>query len=79
MWLLKLLNRLGIRRDKLICMRQENTYFWSANLGERTPGFCCECNAPIYFEKQNWVFKRKMCHVCMALENEVGEEFSQNV
>jgi len=52
------------RNATLICMRQENTYIWGPELGPMTPGRCCECQSPIYFERQNGFIKRKICHVC---------------
>lgn len=44
-------------------MRQSQTWQWPLHLGERTAGVCAECDEPIYFEKQNRVF-RKICNEC---------------
>jgi hypothetical protein len=63
MWWYRLLNRLGLRKDTILCMRQANTWQWPPHLGEKTAGNCDACNAPIYYEKQNAPF-RKICHVC---------------
>ena len=64
MWWFKLLNRLGFRKDPLICIRQVDAFLWPSNLGKQTPGLCCKCAAPIFFEDKNWFFKHKICHVC---------------
>lgn len=58
-----------LKRDKydkyvLICMRQVDTWRWTSNLGEKTSGECFKCKAPIFFEKQNTRFSKKICHVC---------------
>lgn len=66
MWLRRLLNRLRIRKDTMICMRQEDTWCWPSHLGRRTNGECERCHAPIYFEKQNEVF-RKICNRCNGM------------
>jgi len=63
MWYLRLLNRLGIRKDSMTCIRQDETWCWPDHLGEQTAGLCSKCNSPIYFEKQNWVFY-KVCTRC---------------
>jgi len=64
----RLLNYWGWRRDTLVCMRQNNTYCWGADLGRMTAGKCDTCGAAIYFEQQNSVFKRKICHTCAQVE-----------
>lgn len=61
---LRLLNKLGIRNDVLVCIRQDETWCWPDHLGERTSGQCVRCGAPIYYEKQNEVFQQKICHRC---------------
>jgi hypothetical protein len=63
MWWIRLLNRLGIRSDQMLCMRQEDTWRWSSHLGKQTEGKCSKCDAPIYFEKQNQPFN-KVCNRC---------------
>lgn len=63
MWFLRLLNRLGLRSDKMICMAQEDTWRWSDHLGKMTAGVCSECESPIYFEIQNKPFN-KVCNRC---------------
>ena len=63
MWFARLLNRLGLRDDEMVCIRQENTWRWGSHLGKRTAGECDKCGAPIYFEKQNKPF-RKVCNHC---------------
>ena len=60
---IRFLNRIGWRNDPIICIRVEETWRWSSHLGERTEGKCSECDEPIYFEKQNGVF-RKICSRC---------------
>lgn len=62
-WLLRLLNRLHLRSDAMICMHRDDTHTWGGHLGERTEGECCLCHGPIYFEKQNAPF-RKVCNRC---------------
>ena len=59
----RFMNCLGLRRDTLLCMRQEDTWQWPDHLGKRTEGLCKKCNALIYFEKQNWPFY-KICNRC---------------
>lgn len=49
---------------KLVCMRQEDTWRWGSNLGEKTPGVCTTCNAPIFFEVQNGWIENKICNRC---------------
>jgi hypothetical protein len=63
-WFYRLLNRLGLRDDALICMCQEDTFCWPDHLGERTAGKCSLCGRPIYYEKQNGYFGRKICNRC---------------
>lgn len=63
MWFRRLLNRLGLAHDVLLCMRQEHTFVWPPHLGEKTAGKCANCYAPIFYEKQNAPF-RKICNVC---------------
>lgn len=65
-WLLKLLNRAKLRRDVLVCMRQEDTYRWPDSLGRKTPGECSVCGYAVYFEEQNSVFV-KVCNRCAAV------------
>lgn len=55
------------QQKTLICMRQENTWVWGSNLGKKTPGVCDECGAPIFFEEQNKIYSKKMCHVCAGM------------
>ena len=62
-WLQRFLNRIGWRKDTLVCMRQDETWCWPAHLGQRIAGECEQCTAPIYYEKQNKPF-RKICHRC---------------
>ena len=74
----RFLNRLGIRKDRLTCVRQANTWCWPPHLGKQTPGFCSQCAAPIFFEDKNWFFKNKVCHICsdpvvVFLRNEKSE------
>ena len=57
------MNWLGLRKDTLLCMRQEDTWRWPDHLGEKTEGICERCKAPIYFEKQNKCFY-KICQKC---------------
>ena len=61
---IRFLNRLGLRKDTLTCIRQEFTYVWPSDLGKKTPGKCSNCESPIFFEKQNGVFKNKICDGC---------------
>jgi hypothetical protein len=65
LWL-GLLGRARYRKSQgtLICMRQADTWRWSKDLGEITPGVCERCGAPIFFEKQNGYIRHKICHVC---------------
>lgn len=63
MWWLRLLNRLKLRRDKLTCMRQSDTWRWSSHLGKKTAGVCSLCSEPVFFEKQNKPFV-KVCNRC---------------
>lgn len=63
-WIIRILNILGIRKDVLICIRQDNTYVWTNRLGEKTSGNCCKCNELIFFEKQNQFYHTKICHIC---------------
>ena len=67
LWWRRFLNRMGFRKDTLICMRQKDTWRWSDHLGEITSGHCMRCNAPIYFEKQNRFFEKKVCQRCEIL------------
>ena len=64
MWLMRILNFLGLRKDELLCMRQADTWRWPDNLGRRTAGYCYKCHAPIFFEKQNRCFRKKICNRC---------------
>lgn len=63
MFWLRWANWLGIRKDKMACMRQEDTWCWPDHLGERTEGECTQCGAKIFFEKQNASFT-KVCNRC---------------
>ena len=63
MWWIRLLNRLRLRSDEMLCMHQEDTWHWPSHLGKRTEGKCSKCGEPIYFEKQNKPF-RKVCNRC---------------
>lgn len=65
MWWVRLLNRLGLRRDTMVCMRQEETWRWPPWLGAKTAGKCDQCSADIFFEKQNEPF-RKICTHCVV-------------
>lgn len=56
-------------RATVFCMRQENTWRWSDHLGAKTEGKCSQCEAPVFFEKQNEPYV-KVCHVCM-IENAI--------
>lgn len=58
-----LYSRLFGRRYTLICMRQVDTWTWPPHLGKMTPGECEKCRAPVYYEAQNWPY-RKICHIC---------------
>lgn len=60
---IRLMNRLGLRKDVVVCMRKESTYVWGSDLGPRTEGKCVRCGETICFERQNGVFQ-KVCHVC---------------
>lgn len=60
----RLMNCLGWRKDTLVCMRQESTYFWGSHLGKKTAGVCSGCGEPIYFEIQNRSFYYKICNRC---------------
>jgi len=60
------MNRLGLRKDILFCMRQEDTWNWPSHLGEKTAGKCSRCEAAVYYEKHNEPFV-KVCHVCGGL------------
>lgn len=51
---------------RLICMRQADTWTWPAHLGAQTAGVCVDCEAPVFFEKQNAPY-RKVCTVCAGL------------
>lgn len=64
-WWVRLLNRLGLRRDTLVCIRREDTWRWTKNLGAKTEGECGVCGGPIYYERQNSPF-RKVCNRCVA-------------
>jgi len=48
----------------LICVREEDTWTWPEHLGEKTLGRCGQCNALIYYEKQNAHIKDKVCSRC---------------
>lgn len=64
MWILRILNRVGLRRDVLACMRQSDTWCWPRGLGKMTPGICDKCGHAVYFERQNRVFAFKICNRC---------------
>lgn len=66
MWFIRLLNRLGLRKDNIACIRQVDTWHWPNHLGKRTEGKCANCDAPIYYEQQNEPF-RKVCQHCCGL------------
>ena len=70
MWMswLRLMNWLGWRKDKIACMRQEETWRWPAHLGERTEGDCVTCGSKIFYEKQNAPFQ-KVCNHCAFQNN----------
>lgn len=40
------------------------TWRWSSHLGKQTAGTCDICKEPIFYETQNWVF-RKVCNRCV--------------
>ena len=67
MWLLRLLNRWGWRRDTMAVMHQEDTWRWPPYLGEKTEGKCDKCGEGVYFEIQNAPF-RKICNRCIQKE-----------
>jgi RNA polymerase-binding transcription factor DksA len=62
-WVRKLL---GIKEPErtLVCVSQSQTWQWPSHLGEKTPGHCSECGEPIFYEKQNEHFVRKICNRC---------------
>lgn len=62
--ILRLLNWLRLRNDVLTCMPAARTYVWGNDLGRPTLGKCFVCGTLIYYEKQNWVFRRKKCISC---------------
>jgi hypothetical protein len=62
-WFIRLLNRVGLRHDTLICMCQADTWCWTERLGKMTEGKCDKCGIPIYYEIQNKPF-RKICNRC---------------
>jgi hypothetical protein len=70
MWFYRLLNRLGLRQDTIVCMCQEDTWCWPPHLGVRTEGQCASCVLPIYYERQNKPF-RKICNRCMMKEAKI--------
>lgn len=63
MWFRRLLNRIGLRKDTMVCMCKEDTWCWPAHLGKRTEGKCERCGVLIYFERQNKPFY-KICNRC---------------
>jgi hypothetical protein len=68
-WWARLLNRVGWRKDTIVCMHQDDTWCWPEHLGAQTKGACSQCGGPIYFEKQNSVF-RKVCNRCVVQREE---------
>ena len=74
-WWQRLLNRLKIRKDILLCVRQEDTWCWPDHLGARTSGECFQCGAAIFFEKQNELF-RKVCNQCVLYHEDHPNETS---
>lgn len=54
------------KQKTLVCIRQELTWNWPANLGEKTAGNCAECGGAIFYEKQNEGY-RKICNHCSGL------------
>lgn len=67
MWLWRFWAWLRRKEINLICIRQADTWTWGFNLGPMTPGNCCKCGEPIYYEKQNGWIKNKICHVCAGM------------
>jgi len=63
MWLRRFLNRIGLRKDTMVCIYKDDAYCWPDHLGERMEGKCAECDGPLYFEKQNAPF-HKICSRC---------------
>ena len=68
MWFYRLLNRMGLRKDMMVCMCQEDTWQWPSHLGKKTVGECEKCHKPIYFEVQNKPFG-KICNRCAFPRN----------
>lgn len=60
---MRLLNRWSLRKDTMLCMRQDETWVWGDHLGKKTPGTCAQCAAPIFYEVQNAPF-HKICNHC---------------
>jgi hypothetical protein len=56
---------MNAEKDTLVCIRQEDTFCWPDYLGKKTEGKCEECEAAIYFEEQNEVFRKKICNRCL--------------
>lgn len=67
MWWYLFLNWIGWRKDTIVCMRQEDTWCWPEELGQRTEGKCDQCGSAIYFEQQNGSVYRKICTRCGGL------------
>lgn len=66
---IRFLNQIGLRKDVLYCMRQKDTWCWPDYLGKKTEGHCERCKEPIFFERQNWPY-RKICQRCMEEYND---------
>ena len=62
-WVHRLLKRLGLWREPIVCISREDTYRWPAHLGKQTEGKCDFCGRDIYYEEQNACF-RKICNRC---------------
>lgn len=58
------LHWLGLRNDILFCMHKDDVWTWGDKLGEATEGKCMKCGECIVYERQNYVFKRKVCSRC---------------
>jgi hypothetical protein len=64
LWWIRFLNRIGWRKDTLVCISKADTWRWSSHLGKQTEGKCSKCNAALYYEKQNEFFGNKVCNRC---------------
>lgn len=60
----RFLNMIGWRKDTLWCCHKDDTWCWPKHLGKLTLGRCNICDGSVYYERQNWMF-RKICFRCV--------------